>query len=148
MVIVLKNLFMKKSVFASFGTALLVPALALAQFTPVTTTGTPNTAYVDTWLTKAIGWLSQSITIIMVLMTVWFLINVFRYVQEKDPGELKDKRKTMVSGLVGLFIAVSVWGIIQIAGSVFGTRNATTPGLTCPPGTQVDSTGNCRIPTR
>ncbi len=137
---------MKKSVLASLGTALMAPAVALAQWT--VTSGTPNTGYVDTWLTKAIGWLSQSITIIMVLMTVWFLISVLRYVMEKDPGKLKDKRKTMMSGLLGLFIAVSVWGIIQIAGTIFGTRNAVTPDLTCPPGTVVDTTGNCGIPVR
>lgn len=119
---------MKKIALASFSTALFAPLLVLAQ-------GQPNTTYVDIWIAKAQGWLSMALTIIMILMTLFFLINVFRYVMEKDPGKLADKRKTMISGLIGLFIAVSVWGIINIAGNIFGTRNAVTPGLTCPPGT-------------
>lgn len=124
---------MKKLARISFGTMLLMPILALAQ-----TTGTPNTNYIDGWIRTGTDWLSKAITIIMVLMTLFFLWNVFRYISEKDPGKLADKRKTMISGLIGLFIAVSVWGIINIAGGIFGTRNATTPGLTCPPGTRYD----------
>ena len=126
---------MKKSALISFSTSLLVPALALAQ----TTTGSPSTGYIDTWLTTGQTWLSRAITIIMVLMTVWFLINVFRYVAEKDPGKLADKRKTMLSGLIGLFIAVSVWGIINIAGKIFGTQNAPQQTIVCPPGTHLNT---------
>ncbi len=127
---------MKKIALIPFGTTLLMPLLALAQ----------DTTYVDTWIRKATGWLSQAITVIMVLMTIWFLIGVFRYVAEKDPGKLADKRKTMLAGLIGLFVAVSVWGIINIAGSVFGTRNAQQSQITCPPGTRVDPfTNRCII---
>ncbi len=116
---------MKKSVLASFGSTLLVPALTFAQ----------DTSYVDFWIGRGKGWLSMALTIIMVLMTLFFLWSVFKYVSEKDAGKLPEHRKRIWNGLIGLFIAVAVWGIVNIAARTLGTdvRN-TTPGLTCPPG--------------
>ncbi len=131
----------------AFGMALAVPVLALAQTWPTGSTGTPDTSYVDGWLNKGMQWLSQAITVVMVLMTLWFLINVFRYVMEKDAGKLAEKRKVMFNGLIGLFVAVSVWGIIKIAGNVFGTNNSQTPNLVCPPGTVINTfTQRCEVP--
>ncbi len=117
---------MKKSALISFSTALLVPMFAFAQ----------NFNYVTNVINTGELWLNKAITIIMVLMTLWFLISVFRYIAEKDPGKLADRRKVMLNGLIGLFVAVSVWGIIKIAGSIVGTDGQNTPvQITCPPGT-------------
>ena len=116
---------MKKTAIISFGTTLAMPLLALAQ----------NTGYIDGWISAGTRWLSTAITVIMVLMTLWFLISVFRYIAEKDPGKLKDRRKVMINGLIGLFVAVSVWGIISIARNTLGTTNSQAPGISCPPGT-------------
>lgn len=126
--------FMKKLALVSFASGLLVPALAFAQ----------NLSYVNFWIDNGVIWLGRAVSIIMILMTIYFLINVFRYISEKDPGKLADKRKTMISGLVGLFIAVSVWGIINIAQRVFGTQGSSyqTPTVNCPPGTQYITTAN------
>lgn len=140
---------MKKSVLMAFGAALLAPALTLAQV--VVTNGTPQTGYIDTWIGKAVGWLSSAITIIMVLMTLWFLFGVFKYIAEKDASKLKERRTFMLNGLIGLFVAVSVWGIISIAGNVFGTKNSSAPSLACPPGTKLGAVGTtdegrCVIP--
>ena len=110
----------------SFITVLGVPTLALAQ----------HFDYINNVIDEGAGWLDRSITIIMVLMTLWFLISVFRYISEKDPKALADKRKVMLNGLLGLFIAVSVWGIIKLAGNIVGTNGNNTPvQLVCPPGT-------------
>lgn len=115
---------MKKIALKSFGLTLLMPLFAMAQ----------NFDYPDKFIKKGTEWLTQAISVIMILMTVWFLINVFRYVAEKDPGKLADKRKTMLNGLIGLFIAVSVWGIIKIAQNVFNTDSNTQVQIVCPPG--------------
>ena len=132
---------MKKTALIALGTTLLVPVLALAQ-----TTGTPQTAYIDTWIGKATGWLSQAITIIMVLMTLWFLVGVFKYIAEKDASKLKERRTFMLNGLIGLFVAVSIWVIISIAGNIFGTKNSSAPALACPPGSIYNqTTGRCVI---
>ena len=117
---------MKKSALISFASGLLVPALALAQ--------SFNPSYPNQVINVGRGWLNTAITVIMVLMTIFFLINVFRYIAEKDAAKLKDRRKTMLSGLIGLFVAVSVWGIIRIAGNTLGTNNSTPVPIVCPPG--------------
>lgn len=129
---------MKKSVLATFGTTLLVPALTLAQ--------TFDPTYVDDVISTGRGWLSISLTVIMALMTLWFLISVFRYIAEKDAGKLAEKRKVMINGLIGLFVAVSVWGIVRIFGNLTGTTgyNAQDVDITCPPGTTPWSDGSCR----
>lgn len=126
---------MKKTAIISFFTALAAPIVSLAQWgAQPTSAGAPNVGYVENWITTLSEWLSRAITIIMVLMTLWFLIGVFQYIAEKDASKLPERRKKMFNGLIGLFVAVSVWGIIAIAQNVFGTKNANAPALTCPPG--------------
>ncbi|HTH93135.1 MAG TPA: hypothetical protein VL576_01485 [Candidatus Paceibacterota bacterium] len=132
---------MKKAIFnGSALTTLLAPALAFAQ-------GAPNFNYVNSWLNQALYWLRLSITIIMILMFVFFLYNVFRFVMNKDPGKAADLRKVMINGLIGLFIATAVWGIIHLAGSITGVDTSgqtTSPDVTCPPGLDYNTaTGTC-----
>jgi hypothetical protein len=130
---------MKKAVFNfSALTALLLPAVAFAQ----------SFTYVNTWLNQGIYWLRLSITIITILMTVFFLYNVLRFIINKDPAKSADLRKIMINGLIGLFVSVAVWGIIGLAGNITGVStdgsNDGAPGITCPPGlTYNSSTGVC-----
>lgn len=122
---------MKKSVLISpilsFGVVLAMPAFTFAQRI--------RTGYIDSIIDKLVYWLNLSVTLIMVVMTLWFLISVFRYIAEKDAGKLAEKRKVMLNGLLGLFIAVSVWGIIRIAQNVFDVGGVNPVQLVCPPGT-------------
>lgn len=125
----MKN-FVKKPVLysmLSFG-ILLVPVLALAQANPT---------YIDGWIQTLQIWLGTAIKLIMVVMVLFFLFQVFKYVAEKDPGKLGERKKSVFNALIGLFLAVSVWGIIAIAGNIFGTtaNNGNVPGIVCPPGT-------------
>lgn len=121
---------MKKAIFSfSALSALLVPALALAQ----------NFNYVDGIISQGESWLQDAITVIMVLMTLWFLISVFRFIANKDSSKTAELRQVMINGLIGLFVAVGVWGIIHLAGSLTGinTRNPDQQiTITCPPGQQ------------
>ena len=124
--------------FGSLG-LLLAPAVAMAQ----------NVGYVDFWVNNIQYYLTRAITIIMVVMTLWFLWSVFKFIGEKDPTKMKDRKKQMFNGLIGLFIAVAVWGIIRIAGRILGVDTVNTsnyqPGLTCPPGTEfISSSRTCR----
>lgn len=112
-----------------------LPAVALAQ--------TPNTTYIEIWLANAKNWLNQALVIIMVLMTFWFLISVFRYIAEKEAKAATEKRNAMIRALVGLFVAVSVWGIISLLGRVTGVGqgNVYNSEPTCPPGYDYDPIG-------
>lgn len=132
---------MKKTIFnVSALTAVLAPAMAFAQ--------SANFNYVNSWLNQGLYWLRLSITVIMILMTVFFLYNVLRFIINKDPAKAGDLRKTMINGLIGLFVAVAVWGIINLAGSITGINTTNTgnqsPNVTCPPGLYYSpGTGTC-----
>ena len=121
---------MKKAIFnVSALTALFTPALALAQ--------TPNFGYLDTTISHGEFWLRDAVTILMVVMTIFFLWSVLRFIRNTDASKAAELRGLMINGLIGLFVAVGVWGIIHLAGSVTGV-NTSQPdqqnALTCPPG--------------
>ena len=128
---------MKKAIFnVSALTTLLLPAFAFAQ----------DFTYVNSWLTQGLTWLRLSITVITILMTVFFLYNVLRFIMNKDATKTADLRKAMINGLIGLFISVAVWGIIGLASRVTGVNNNASPNITCPPGLAYNtSTGTCGI---
>ncbi len=130
---------MKKTIAIVLSVALLVPIVAAAQ----------NFNYVNNWLSQGIIWLRLAITIVMILMTLFFLYTVFQFISAKDATKQKEQKDRMINGMIGLFVSVAVWGIIKIAGNVFGVNttdpNASGPvGTTCPPGTRYSqSQGVC-----
>lgn len=120
---------MKKFIFLSL-VGLFAPVFARAQTAP-------NFNYVDRFVTKGTSWLNLTVTILMVVMTIIFLVAVVNFIREKEPANVPDRKRQVLRGLVGLFVAVGVWGILRIAGSVFGvdtSGNTPPPGVTCPPG--------------
>jgi fatty acid desaturase len=119
---------MKKIVAIVLPLLLIVPLVAKAQ----------NFIYVNNWLNQLIYWLRLAITVLMIAMTFFFLWSVFNFIRAEDADKGK-KKDQMIRGIVGLFIAVAVWGIIRILGSVIGvdTKNPNIDaplGVTCPPG--------------
>jgi cytochrome c biogenesis protein CcdA len=131
---------MKKYLPFSIGlSALVVPAVALAQ----------KFGYVDNWVDQIQYYLRVAITIVMIAMTLWFLVSVFQFIAAKDATKQAEKKKQMINGLIGLFIAVAVWGIINIAGRILGvdtsgSGNDAPIGITCPPGYFYDdASGTC-----
>ncbi len=127
---------MKKTLFV-FLSALALPLVAAAQqFNPT---------YVDRVVGVGQRWLGTAVTILMILMTIWFLWSVFKFIGEKDATKMKDRKKQMINGLIGLFVAVAVWGIIRIATNIFGINpDAQNFGITCPPG--YESAGSGCVP--
>lgn len=65
------------------------------------------------------------IVFLFALALVYFLYGVFVFIRGADSEEVRDTgKKHMLWGLVGLFIMVSVYGILSI---VIGTVGATPP---------------------
>jgi hypothetical protein len=120
---------MKKTIFnVSALSAVLFPALAFAQ--------SVNTNYFDSIIGHGLIYLRTAVTVLMILMTVFFLYNVLRFIMNTEPAKAGDLRKTMINGLIGLFVSVAVWGIISLAGQVTGVDTRLgAPSVTCPPGT-------------
>ena len=114
-----------KKVLLTFIGSFMVPALALAQ----------DFTYTNNVVRQAGSYLVTAVTFLMVLLTVWFLITVFNFIRAKEAEDVKKAKKQMINGLIGLFIAVAVWGIIRIAQNVTGTDyRSGSPNITCPPG--------------
>jgi len=116
--------------------ATLLPTIAFAQV--------PDTSYIDNWVGHLRGWLNTAIVVIMVVMTLVFLYNVFKFISTKDATKAKEYQGAMIRGLIGLFVAVSVWGIISLLGNVTGVRQSSGYQTTCPPGYSPAPGGGCR----
>ncbi len=103
------------------GTALLsVPMLAFAQATAFSILGTLR-ALVD-----------RFIPFLIAAALAYFLYGIVRYVIATD-GDDKSKYKTViVQGLIGLFIMLSVWGIIGVFQRTFQVGNSDISGSNIP----------------
>lgn len=106
-----------------------------------------NFTYVNNWLNQALYWFRLAITVLMIAMTLFFLYKVFQLISAKDAAKQKEKRTEVFNAMLGLFLAVAVWGIIRIAGNIIGVdtdNRDVTPNVTCPPGFFYNrGTGTC-----
>lgn len=59
------------------------------------------------------------IPIIVALGVLYFFWGVIQYVTAKDEEKKKEARSTMISGIVGLFVIVALWGIIALISRTF-----------------------------
>lgn len=89
-----------------------LPLVASAQVTSLQSFLIFVGSIINTLIPIAIG--------IALLVFFWGLI---AYIYRRKSND----RATMITGLVGLFIMVSVWGIIRIAQNTFGLQNSATP---------------------
>ncbi|MBI2023397.1 hypothetical protein HYT01_02415 [Candidatus Giovannonibacteria bacterium] len=84
--------------------------------------------------------LNQVIPILMILATVIFLWGIITYITAGgDEEKIKSGRRFIVFGLVGLFLMVSVWGIVGVLMNTFDLNGAGIPsypgGIGIPPTT-------------
>jgi hypothetical protein len=64
------------------------------------------------------------IPLIFVLAFLFFLWGVLRFMMSSDQKNKEESKKMVWAGLIGLFVMVSVWGIIKIVGNVLGIESA------------------------
>jgi hypothetical protein len=64
------------------------------------------------------------IPLIFVLAFLFFLWGVLRFMMASDQKNKEESKKMVWAGLIGLFVMVSVWGIIKIVGNVLGIESA------------------------
>ena len=93
------------------------PLLALAQYTPSNGIGGLILLFKS--------WLNLALPTLISLAVVWFVYNVFRYAVAGDEEKKAQAKGQMIWGIVGIFVMVSVWGLVGILQSTFGTGSAT-----------------------
>lgn len=74
------------------------------------------------WIKCIIG--AGVIPLIFALAFVFFLWGVLKFIGASDSTKKEEGKKFIIAGLVGLFVMVSVWGIIAIVGNTLGTNNS------------------------
>ena len=67
------------------------------------------------------GVLNRVVPLIISLAVVWFIYNVFKYAVAGDEDKKAEAKKHMIWGIVGIFVMVSVWGLVAILQTTFGT---------------------------
>ena len=64
----------------------------------------------------------------MIVATVVFLWGVIRFITAGgDEDKIREGRSLIIWGLIGLFVMVAVWGIVEILGQTLGIEEETIP---------------------
>ena len=63
--------------------------------------------------------LKPFVTLIFGLSFAAFLWGMYKYISSANEGGKEEARNTIVYGLIGLFVMVSVWGLVRILTGTF-----------------------------
>jgi len=96
----------------------LAPVIALAQ------SYSPNQG-VSGLFNFAGAILNRAVPFIISLAVVFFIYNVFMYVIKENEDDKTKAKNQMIWGIVGIFVMVSIWGLVAILQSTFGTSGVT-----------------------
>ena len=117
--------FFKKIIVA---TLVFLPFISFAQFN-FNTTG--STRYYGSYgsggggglwnlFSIVMDFLSQAVILLIALAVVFFLYGILKYIARGDDEESQKKGKNiMIYGIIGLFVMVSFWGIVNILINTF-----------------------------
>ena len=118
--------------------AFFAPALAFAQVGLVSGTNGGLIGVIG-------GLLNTIIPILITLAVIYFIWGVVQYVTTGDAEKKEQGQQHMIWGLIGLFVIVSMWGLVAILSNTFGTSGQNSIGdagnIPCV-GNTFDSNGN------
>lgn len=98
--------------------AVFVPAIASAQ--PVTDFNSLS------FKLSNIG--NTIIGLLIALAVIWIIFNVIRYIiSADDPEKRKGFGVAILWSIVGLFVILSIWGLVAILSNTFGTSGTIAP---------------------
>lgn len=74
------------------------------------------------------------IPLLITIAVVYFIWGVIQYTISQDEEAKKNARTKIIMGLIGLFVIVAFWGILNVLSRTIGVSNDRTPqGLPCIP---------------
>ena len=147
-----KREIMKKGILKS-GLALVaaasMPFIALAataQTNPCTTQQS-----LCTLIYKAIGYFNEIIYLIIALAVMTFIWNVYHYFIVNDPENRKEASKYVMFSVIGLFVILSFWGLVNIISNTLNLNTAASQinvgALTGSGGSAVSTPSNANVNT-
>ena len=113
----------KKQLIANLlvASCLLFPALALAET-------------IGGVIGKVQGVITAIITVIFGLAFIVFLWGVFKYIRAADEGGKEESRNLIIYGIIGLFVMLAAWGLVNVLINTFNLDSATPTALPTIPG--------------
>lgn len=115
-----------KKLSIAFLAGVLLPSIALAQ-----SSGGNFTSIINT-ISNIVNLIIPLLVALALLAFFWGLV---RYIWKSgDEDGQKEGKNIMIAGIVGLFVMVSIWGIISIIGNTFGIQSG---GTVTPPSVNV-----------
>lgn len=140
---------MLNRIMKGFGVAGLMAAPFMALATGTTPNGTAvggNTIFNILGTIATI--LNVIIPILITLAVVYVIYGVIKYATAKDEDAQKEGRTVIVSGIIALFVIVSIVGLVAILNSTFGINQGgqNLQSTDCAEGTIIGYTGNPPVP--
>ena len=104
--------------------SIIVGALPVMSFAQAVTANTAPASNGLLGLVLLLGtWVSAILPLIISLGVVWFIWNVFRYAIAGNEDDKAIAKQQMIWGLFGIFVMVSVWGLVAILqATLFGNQ--------------------------
>lgn len=88
------------------------------------TTFAANVAFAQTDADSILGtigsFINQLIPILIAGALAYFIFGVIKFVIASDADAKADARKVVVQGIIGLFVIISVWGLVGVIQQTFG----------------------------
>lgn len=74
-------------------------------------------------LELAARFIGNLIPLVIGLAVLYFLYGVLGFIQAKDADQQKEARMTMLSGIIILFVMVSIWGLVGLISDTLDLSN-------------------------
>jgi hypothetical protein len=73
----------------------------------------------------------NTLTVILIAIAVfWIIVNIVRYfIAGGDAEKRKEGGLRIFYGILGIFIIISIWGLVSILQNSFGTTNTASQGI-------------------
>lgn len=97
-----------------------VPSMAAAQTTFGTILGTIG------------GLINTIIPILIAGALAYFIYGVIKFITASDGDAKGDARKVVIQGVIGLFIIMSVWGLVGVIQATFGVGSGGNAATNAP----------------
>lgn len=115
-----------KNIYKGSLLLLATPLLAFAQTTFGTILGTIG------------GLINTIIPILIAAGLAYFIYGVIMFVIAGDADKKEGARKIVIQGIIGLFVIVSIWGLVGIIQSTFGVGTGGSLNQSQIPGVQLN----------
>jgi len=65
------------------------------------------------------SWLDLALPLLIGAAVVWVSYGAFKYIRTDDANAREEARGTVVYGIIGLFVMVSIWGLVGVLSGTF-----------------------------